>query len=126
MTLAAMPKKWARLRQSTCRWSTSRRYASWTSAVGCSVCSAFSRRTVRRTVDAEVLTASTSAHDVPAPGDEYAAFGNVEARNGLQARVEIPIMLRALALPRGGRVLEVGCGRGVALPVLGARLAPDA
>jgi SAM-dependent methyltransferase len=56
--------------------------------------------------------------------DEYAPFGNVEARNGLQERIEIPLLIRALRLPRGGRILEVGCGRGVALPVLAARLRP--
>lgn len=56
--------------------------------------------------------------------DEYAPFGNVEARNGLQERIEIPLLIRALRLPRGGRILEVGCGRGVALPVLAARLKP--
>ena len=60
----------------------------------------------------------------PADGGEYARFGNAEARNGLQERVEIPMMIRALGLPRGGRVLEVGCGRGVALPVLARRLVP--
>ncbi|HEY9225014.1 MAG TPA: class I SAM-dependent methyltransferase [Gemmatimonadaceae bacterium] len=57
--------------------------------------------------------------------DEYVAFGNVEARNGLQERIEIPLLIRALGLPRGGRVLEVGCGRGIALPVLAHRLEPD-
>jgi SAM-dependent methyltransferase len=57
-------------------------------------------------------------------GGEYAGFGNAEARNGLQERLEIPLMVRALALPRGGRVLEVGCGRGIALPVLAERLMP--
>lgn len=65
---------------------------------------------------------------IPAPkkaGDEYVAFGNMEARNGLQERLEIPTMIRALGLPRGGRVLEVGCGRGVALPVIAQRLAPE-
>jgi ubiquinone/menaquinone biosynthesis C-methylase UbiE len=56
---------------------------------------------------------------------EYRPFGNMESRNGLQERIEIPLMLHALRLARGGTVLEVGCGRGVALPVLAARLAPD-
>lgn len=62
---------------------------------------------------------------IPSPRDEYVAFENVEARNDLQARVELPLLLRALRLPSGGRVLEIGCGRGVALPVLAARLAPS-
>jgi SAM-dependent methyltransferase len=55
---------------------------------------------------------------------DYMPFGNVEARNGLQALVEIPLMVRALRLPRRARVLEIGCGRGVALPVLDDRLDP--
>ena len=63
----------------------------------------------------------------PAPPSEvgdYMPFGNVETRNGLQALLEIPLMIRALKLPRGARVLEIGCGRGVALPVLDDRLEP--
>jgi SAM-dependent methyltransferase len=60
----------------------------------------------------------------PSPGD-YRPFDNVESRNGLQERIELPLMLRALGLPLGGRVLEGGCGRGVALPVLSERLSPD-
>lgn len=58
--------------------------------------------------------------------EEYTAFPNMESRNGLQARLEIPLMLRLLALPRAARILEVGCGRGVALPELSRRLAPSA
>ena len=63
----------------------------------------------------------------PAPPSEvgdYMPFGNVETRNGLQALLEIPLMIRALKLPRGAQVLEIGCGRGVALPVLDDRLEP--
>jgi SAM-dependent methyltransferase len=69
-------------------------------------------------------TAEAPPSAAPSRGD-YRAFGNVESRNGLQARVEIPLLVRALQLPLGGRVLEVGCGRGVALPVLAERLAPS-
>ncbi|MEP6621093.1 MAG: class I SAM-dependent methyltransferase [bacterium] len=61
----------------------------------------------------------------PGETQPYEQFGNVHARNDLQACVEIPLMLRALRLPRGGRILEIGCGRGVALPVLSERLAPS-
>ena len=74
----------------------------------------------------------TVHRDAPAPAAEqpvvepYLPFGNMESRNGLQERLEIPLLVRALRLPRGGRVLEVGCGRGVALPVLAERLNPDA
>ena len=57
-------------------------------------------------------------------GEPYRSFDNMESRNGLQERIEIPLLLRALRLPQGGRVLEVGCGRGVALPVLAERLRP--
>jgi len=48
----------------------------------------------------------------------------MEGRNWKQRRLEIPAMIRALRLPRGKRVLEVGCGRGCALTVLGKLLEP--
>ena len=64
------------------------------------------------------------------PGDrgfrteEYRPFPNMVGRNWKQRRLEIPAMIRALRLPRGKRVLEVGCGRGCALTVLGKLLEP--
>ena len=56
---------------------------------------------------------------------EYRPFPNEEGRNSRQASLEVPIMVTTLGLPRGGRVLEVGCGRGVALAVLGRLLRPS-
>jgi ubiquinone/menaquinone biosynthesis C-methylase UbiE len=56
--------------------------------------------------------------------DSYRTFGDDPARNGLQVRVEVPALVRALRLPAGGRMLEIGCGRGVALPVLRELLQP--
>ena len=53
----------------------------------------------------------STAHALsPAPSREYEAFPNVEARNGLQERIEIPLMLRALGLERGGRFSRWGAG----------------
>jgi SAM-dependent methyltransferase len=57
--------------------------------------------------------------------ESYVAFDNVETRNEMQSRFEIPLMLMMLRPPRGGRVLEIGCGRGVALPVLATLLTPS-
>lgn len=52
---------------------------------------------------------------------EYEPFPNVEIRNALQQSVEVPLLVRILQIPVGARILEVGCGRGVALSAL-ARL----
>lgn len=45
----------------------------------------------------------------------YEAFPNQERRNFLQTYLEIPALLRALPVPRGSALLEIGCGRGVGL-----------
>ena len=55
---------------------------------------------------------------------EYRPFPNESGRNTRQVAIEVPLMVRALGLPIGGRVLEVGCGRGVAMPVLARLLRP--
>lgn len=77
---------------------------------------------------APVSAAARVAPVAPSPPtvpDEYREFPNVEARNLLQARFEVALFARSLNLPEGGRVLEVGCGRGVALPVLHRLLRPS-
>ncbi len=55
---------------------------------------------------------------------EYQPFPDEEGRNARQARLEVPALVRALGLPSGARMLEVGCGRGIALPVLAQLCAP--
>ena len=55
---------------------------------------------------------------------EYTPFPNVEAKNLFQERFEVPSVLRALDVPCGGRMLEIGCGRGVALAPLAERCRP--
>jgi len=63
-------------------------------------------------------------HFSPALERDDAPFPSVAPRNGLQKYIELPLLLRALRVPAGGDILEVGCGRGVALPVLAERLQP--
>ena len=61
----------------------------------------------------------------PATELEYRPFPNDEGRSARQCSLEVPLMIRALGLPTGGRVLEVGCGRGGALPGLARLLRPS-
>ena len=56
--------------------------------------------------------------------EEYRSFPDIGRRNLFQETLEVPAMVRALRLPQGQRVLEVGCGRGVALVPLLRRLRP--
>ncbi len=54
----------------------------------------------------------------------YRPFPNLAWRNALQTRFEIPTILRVLGLPHDARILEAGCGPGVALPELARHLRP--
>jgi ubiquinone/menaquinone biosynthesis C-methylase UbiE len=56
-----------------------------------------------------------------APGadeDEYRPFPTKESRNARQESLELPLMVRLLRLPARARILEIGCGTGVALAPL--------
>jgi ubiquinone/menaquinone biosynthesis C-methylase UbiE len=55
---------------------------------------------------------------------EYRPFPNEEGRNSRQVQWEIPALVRTLGLPSDVRILEVGCGRGIALPVLDRLCSP--
>jgi ubiquinone/menaquinone biosynthesis C-methylase UbiE len=56
---------------------------------------------------------------------EYRAFPAEPDRNARQQRLEVPLFVRCLGLRDRRRILEVGCGAGVALPVLHSLCAPD-
>ncbi len=59
----------------------------------------------------------------PEPED-YRPFPNVSRRNWTQELLEVPAMVRFIGLPSGLKILEVGCGRGVALVPLAKLCAP--
>ena len=56
--------------------------------------------------------------------EEYRPFRDVAQRNFTQSLLEVPLMVRLLGLSRGGRMLELGCGRGNALPAFARTLRP--
>ena len=57
--------------------------------------------------------------------NEYQTFPDVARRNLMQEHLEVPALIHGLRLPHGARVLEVGCGRGIALPVLERMCTPS-
>ena len=60
-------------------------------------------------------------------GDQrgYRPFPNVPRRNLMQEALEVPALIRLIDLPQRGSLLEVGCGRGIALPPLASLLMPS-
>lgn len=70
------------------------------------------------------LTMLNHARDADADEPDYRPFPSEARRNLFQEYLEIPLMVRALELPAGGRILEVGCGQGIALPPIARALRP--
>jgi ubiquinone/menaquinone biosynthesis C-methylase UbiE len=56
---------------------------------------------------------------------DYRPFPNEEGRNHRQEDWELPAMVKALDLGSRRRILEIGCGRGVALPPLSRLCRPE-
>src|SRR5262245_45034725 len=56
--------------------------------------------------------------------DGPTSFPDRRWRNWLHSAVEVPAACRLLGLGSGGRALELGCGRGVAVAPLASRLDP--
>lgn len=72
------------------------------------------------------MTATTVSTGIAIPTGEveYRPFPNEEGRNTRQATLEVPILVRTLGLPKRARILEIGCGRGIALAPLARLLEP--
>lgn len=58
------------------------------------------------------------------PGVEYRAFPDSGGRDTSHERIDVPALIDFAAPAPGLRILEIGCGRGIALPVIAARCAP--
>lgn len=56
---------------------------------------------------------------------EYTPFQVFAHRNAIQRYFEVPTLAHALKIPRGARILEVGCGPGNALLALESQCAPS-
>lgn len=71
----------------------------------------------------DIVTASSSPPQALS-AEDYQPFPNEGGRNWRQVHLEIPMMVGMLGLPRQARVMELGCGRGIALPAFARHLAP--
>ncbi len=57
--------------------------------------------------------------------EEYRPFPMKETRNDRQENLEVPLVIATLGLPAGKRMLEIGCGCGIALPPFAQRCQPS-
>jgi SAM-dependent methyltransferase len=66
------------------------------------------------------MTVATSAGEL-----EYVPFPDDAGRNARQAHLEVPLFVHLLGIKPGARILEIGCGRGIALPALSRLCRPS-
>lgn len=71
-----------------------------------------------------ILDAPDALHTSDPSSGGYQPFPADARRDVLQGMLEIPALVTLLGLPKGKRVLEVGCERGNALPYLQRYCAP--
>jgi SAM-dependent methyltransferase len=72
-----------------------------------------------------MLLRGSVRHGTATAGDEYRPFPEKADRNARQQSLEVPLLVRCLGLRHRARLLEVGCGAGVALPVFRRLCAPE-
>jgi SAM-dependent methyltransferase len=71
-----------------------------------------------------VSTVASSPRSASAPVLDYVPFPVLARRDWCQAELEIPLIVHCLGIPRGERILEVGCGQANALVPLAMRCEP--
>jgi ubiquinone/menaquinone biosynthesis C-methylase UbiE len=71
------------------------------------------------------MSPSLESARAPANEKDYRPFQVLAHRNAVQRYFEVPTLARALGLPVGARILEVGCGPGNALAALANRCEPS-
>jgi ubiquinone/menaquinone biosynthesis C-methylase UbiE len=73
------------------------------------------------------MTLPVESTHAPSPlgREEYRPFQVFAHRNAVQRYFEVPTLARGLQLPRGARVVEVGCGPGNALGALARECEPS-
>jgi SAM-dependent methyltransferase len=77
-----------------------------------------------RTAELQILHHRRPVDPPDADGEPPPVFPNRPWRNRIQESIEVAGVVQLLRVPRGGRLLEIGCGRGIGLPPLARHVQP--